>query len=124
MKRTYEFNIEDIKSVKIVDLSNGLQYTRFCNRVSDSNFVITYAALPKVKNRRTELVCQKCGKWSSFKDIHKRKNFVFECQHKDVCPKGEGKLIDESKLITIIKSYLVPEKFYNFEIYINDILIQ
>lgn len=125
MKRKYEFNIEDINSTKIVDISNNLQYTRFFNRVPKTEqFIITYTALPKVKNRRTELVCSKCGKWSSFKDIHKHRNFVFECQHKDVCPHGDGKLIDESKLISIIKSYLDPEKFHMFKIYINDIIIE
>lgn len=127
MANRYEFNIEDIISVKVISKSDG--YTTNYNRKLDDNynpsmyFVQTYFAQEdRSSNDGTvKVICPRCEGWNTFKvEEFDSDDFEYECKF---CEDDYEDYIEENEMVESIMSLLNPETYNDIQLFINDIAI-
>ena len=128
MKNVYEFNIEDIKTVKIVTLTDEFKYTLVYTRTKvlhEDTFYLSHDALPDLTvDGEVSIICPKCGIWNKFsEEFYNSEEYKFTCSS-GKCIDRFYDVISEDELIDVIMSYMDEGVFNELEITINDILIK
>ena len=121
MKKTYEFNIEDINTVMII-ASDTLKNTQIYTRENPNSrlFVERYDAEVEDKGDNVGIICPRCNRWNYIsKEYYNNDEFEFNCEY---CHGEIENTCDENDLIDIIMS-LLDDDFRDINLFINNIHI-
>ena len=132
MRNKYEFNIEDINSVIITDLTDAFKISTNCIRKKNDDgtpsrmFVEKYSAEEDYsEDGIIGVICSRCGTWNYYDEASYE--FFKENDFKHACPacKPEDETsYDENDLIDLIQSFINEESFNDVLIFINGTHIQ
>lgn len=117
----YEFNIEDIKEIKIVTKNDPNNY--FIQFIRDGlYFNKTFNSLPyeDPSKSRIYVMCPNCGKTIRYKKKYfYSDNFNFSCGKCNNNPS----IYDEDYVKDYVLSLMTEDEYYKYDIYINNIHI-
>ena len=125
MKKKYEYNIEEIKTVSLSSLASDHYTMNFVRMLDEKGndtkqFITTHSSIPEVSSadeNKMTCICNKCGNWQSIdKEEFFSKDFEFKCVR---CNNEGIDLTDEESLINEIYAYMDEETFFESEIFIN-----
>lgn len=129
MKNKYEFNIEDINSVVIIDKKPGSDYcTVYARKYDESNnktmeFIETHHSNAEINKNTGEIkvLCSRCGTWNNYyinnTEDYDINNIEFECKF---CTEGYQIIYTEDEMIGLIMSFMDKDMFNTIKIIINN----
>jgi hypothetical protein len=114
MGNTYEFNIEDIKHVKVRE-KTGNHYTTIWKRDSSlerDEFLEKYEADRDTDGPVAKQMCPHCGIWNDTVNPH----ITYTCIN---CNDRRNNKIHENDVIACLQEFMKPGEYEMYDIYIN-----
>ena len=126
MNNLYEFDIDEIKSVTVIDTEGSCNYKTEYTRIETDNgntyFLERIYSDPIIEGNRVKVVCQRCGHWNSF-SLKEFNSDEFDPDSCTKCSSTYENLYSEDEMINIIMSFLEKDTFKGIKLFINDIEI-